>query len=163
MKIMTFFAILALTVSMAVAGFVSDSVTLGTNKLTIDASGTLKVNETPITGGGGSSSTTVFNLTYISTNIYTYANSGDVFRVTLTNNVILRNPSNSVDGKALTWWVSQDSTGERTIDLDTHFKIPSSASLPLAWSTNPLSMTMFAARYNAAKTNWYVISLVPGY
>lgn len=105
----------------------------------------------------------VTNMTYTSTNIYTFADSGSVFRVILTNNVILRNPTNGVDGQAVTWWIRQDSIGEHTVDLDTHFKVPASATLPLSWYTNANGMTMFAARYDATRTNWYVVSLVPGY
>lgn len=113
--------------------------------------------------GTGGSKFVITNAIYTSTNIYTYVNTGEVFRVVLTNNAILMNPSNSVDGKAITWWIKQDSVGERTIDLGTHFKIPSSASLPLSWATNANGMTMFAARYDSVYTNWYVLSLVPGY
>ncbi len=138
--------------------FVPTNRTITVNGVT----GTLDTNVS-FTVQSGSTTLPVTNITYTSTNIYTYADSGSVFRVTITNNVILRNPTNGVDGQAVTWWVRQDAVGTHTVDLDTRFKVPASASLPLSWYTNANGMTMFAARYDAVYTNWYVLSLVPGY
>jgi hypothetical protein len=144
----------------------ASNVTVGVSNAFVPTNRTIAVNGLVQTLSGNISFTTtlpVTNIVYTSTNVYTYANSGSVFRVTLTNNVILRNPTNGVDGQAVTWWVRQDAVGKRTVDLDTHFKVPTSSSLPLAWYTNANGMTMFAARYDAVLTNWYVLSLVPGY
>jgi len=102
------------------------------------------------------------SLTYAST-LATDASLADVFRVTLTGNVTLSNPTNAIDGKAITWEIKQDGTGSRTITLGSKFVIPSNATNPLAWSTAANAMDILAVRYNAGADKFYVLSMVGGY
>jgi hypothetical protein len=120
------------------------------NSLTISASG----------GGGGS--TTVVNLTF-NTSLNTDASSGDIFDVTLTDNVTINNPTNPVNGKTIRWRISQDGSGNRSVTLGDKFVIPSSASSPLPWSTEPNKMDIFAATYHSGRDKWDVVAFVPGY
>ena len=102
------------------------------------------------------------DLTYAST-LATDASLADVFRVTLTGNVTLSNPTNAIDGKAIVWEIKQDSTGSRTITLGDKFVIPSSATTPLAWSTAANKTDILAVRYHSASDKFLVVSMVPGY
>ena len=136
----------------------TNSLYLGTNKVSV-ADGTLTVNNVAVGGGA----LTVKQLTYTSTNVVTDLSQGDIFKVTITNNALINNPTGGSDGKAYTWWVKQDASGEHVITLGTNFVIPSSATQPLAWSTNANAMTMLGVRYDATAGKCYVVSLVPGY
>lgn len=101
-------------------------------------------------------------LTYASTT-NTDAALGCVFDLTLTGNVTLANPTNPVDGQAVKWRIRQDATGGRTVALGSKFRIPATATSPLAWSTAASKLDIFAAIYNLADDKWDVISMVPGY
>lgn len=109
-----------------------------------------------------SSSTTVVSLSY-SSGITTNASAGDIFDITASGSLTLNNPTNSVNGKTLRWRISQDNTGNRSITLGNKFKIPSSASDPLPWSTSGNAMDILAATYHAGRDKWDVIAFVPGY
>jgi hypothetical protein len=110
----------------------------------------------------GSTAPIVVTLPYSAT-VNTNAILGSVFNLTLTGNVILATPTNGVDAQTLRWRIRQDATGNRTITLGAGFRIPSSATLPLDWSTVGLNMDILAATYNAIDTRWDVVSVVPGY
>lgn len=101
-------------------------------------------------------------LTYSST-LATDASLADVFRVTLTGNVTLSNPTNPIDGKAITWEITQDGTGSRTVTLGNKFVIPSTATTPLAWSTAAGKTDILCVRYNSSADKFYVVSMVGGY
>lgn len=109
--------------------------------------------------GGGP---TVVALTFAST-LNTDAAAGDIFDVTLTDNVTLDNPSNPTNGKTLRWRIRQDSTGSRTLTLGNKFVVPSSASSPLPVSTAANAMDILAATYHAGRDKWDIIAFVPGY
>ena len=109
-----------------------------------------------------SSSTTVVSLSY-SSGITTNASAGDIFDITASGSLTLNNPTNSVNGKTLRWRISQDNTGNRSITLGNKFKIPSSASDPLPWSTSGNAMDILAATYHAGRDKWDIIAFVPGY
>jgi hypothetical protein len=112
--------------------------------------------------GGGGGSTTVVNLTF-NTSLNTDASSGDIFDVTLTDNVTINNPTNPVDGKTIRWRISQDGSGNRSVTLGDKFVIPSSATSPLPWSTAANKMDILAATYDAGRIKWDVVAFVPGY
>ena len=95
--------------------------------------------------------------------ISTDASSGDIFDITLTDNVTLENPTNSVNGKSIRWRIQQDGVGGRTVTLDTKFAIPDSASNPLPWSTGINKMDVLAATYHAGRDKWDIVAFVPGY
>ena len=101
-------------------------------------------------------------LTYASS-LATDASTGEIFDVTLTGNATLANPDNSVDGKTLRWRIKQDGTGSRAVTLGSKFRLPSSASSPLPFSTAANKTDLLAATYNAASDSWDVIAFVMGY
>lgn len=105
---------------------------------------------------------TVVALTYGAT-LSTDASAGDIFDVTLTGNATLANPTNPVSGKTLRWRIKQDATGSRTVTLGSKFRLPSSASSPLPFSTAANKTDLLAATYNAASDSWDIIAFVMGY
>ena len=98
----------------------------------------------------------------VSGTVNTDASTGDLFRMTLTGAIVLSAPTNGVDGQAITFWLQQDGAGNHTIDI-TAFTAPSSATLPLPFSTAGNKMDMFVARYDGANVRWLIVSMVPGY
>lgn len=95
--------------------------------------------------------------------VATDASAGEIFDLTLNQNVTLSNPTGGIDGKVIRWRIKQDATGGRTVTLGNAFRIPSSATTPLAWSTAAGAMDIFSAQYNSAASKWDVVSLIPGY
>jgi hypothetical protein len=89
--------------------------------------------------------------------------TGYLFTVTVTGNMKIENPTGAIDGNSYTWWVKQDGVGGHAITLGTKFKIPSSATTPLAWSTAAGAMDMFVAQYDSDADLFYVVALIPGY
>jgi len=106
---------------------------------------------------------TVGSGTIVSSAVDTDASTGQIFDITLTQNITLNNPTNSVDGVTIRWRIQQDGSGGRTVALDTKFQIPSSASNPLPWSTSANVMDTLAATYHAGRDKWDVVAFVPGY
>lgn len=97
-----------------------------------------------------------------SANITTDLSTGDIFTTTLTGDVGLENPTNGTAGKTYSWWIRQDGSGNHAITLGNAFSIPSSATIPLPWSTAAGKMDMLAVRYSNASTS-FVVAMVPGY
>lgn len=83
--------------------------------------------------------------------------------VSLTANTTIANPTGLYDGQKKLWRLKQDATGGWTVTLGTKFRIPDSATTPLAYSTVPSKMSYLAAQYNLADDKWDVISLIPGF
>ena len=106
---------------------------------------------------------TVMNLGDVSSTISTDADTGQIFDVRLTGNVTLSNPTNPTNGVTLRWRIKQDGSGGRTVTLDSAFKIPSSATDPLPFSTAPDTTDLLAATYNSATDKWDIIAFVMGY
>ena len=106
---------------------------------------------------------TVMNLGDVSSTISTDADTGQIFDVRLTGNVTLSNPTNPTNGATLRWRIKQDGSGGRTVTLDSAFKIPSSATDPLPFSTAPDTIDLLAATYNSATDKWDIIAFVMGY
>jgi hypothetical protein len=104
----------------------------------------------------------VVPLSYAAT-ITTDLTAGFVFKVTITGNLLLENPTGGVDGTSYMWRIKQDGTGGRTVSLGTKFTIPSSATTPLAWSTDPNAMDMLVAQYDSDADLFYVTAMIPGY
>ena len=104
---------------------------------------------------------TITELIY-SSNVTTDLSTGEIFTITLTGDLGLENPINGIPGRAYTWWIRQDGSGNHAISLGNAFSIPTSATLPLSFSNSAGYMDMLAIRYSNASTS-YVISLVPGY
>lgn len=93
----------------------------------------------------------------------TDARIADIIDLELEGPLTLENPINPVNGKTLRWRITQDSVGDRTVTLGSQFNIPSSASSPLPWSTDPNKTDILAATYHAGRDKWDVVAFVMGY
>lgn len=87
---------------------------------------------------------------------------GGCFDIALDQNIALANPSGMVDGQSVMWRIKQDGS-VRTVTLGNKFRIPSSATTPLAWSEGGSKMDILCAVYNAGSDTWDVVSFIPGY
>lgn len=106
--------------------------------------------------------TKVVTLTDAST-IATDASQGNVFEVTLGGNRTLGNPTNPQgNGQKCIWRIKQDGTGNRTITLDTKFRLGTDiASITLSTGANKTDY--FGAIYHSGDDKWDVIAFVKGY
>lgn len=134
------------------------NITAGTGISVSSVSGTYTITNT----AGGSSGPTVVSLTFATT-LNTDASAGDIFDVTLTDNVTLANPTNPTNGKTLRWRIKQDNTGGRTVALGNKFVIPVSASSPLDFSTSGNAIDLLGATYYSSSDKWHIVAFVPGY
>lgn len=134
----------------------------GLNYMTVDSSGLSFPDGTTQTTAAIGGTTTVVSLTF-DVLLNTDASAGDIFDVTLTDNITLANPTNPVNGKTIRWRITQDNSGNRGVTLGDKFVIPSSASSPLPWSTTGDKMDILAATYHAGRDKWDVVAFVPGY
>jgi hypothetical protein len=94
--------------------------------------------------------------------IATDASLGNHFRVTLSGNRTLGNPTNPVDGQKIIWEFIQDVIGSRTITLGANFVLGTDiASTALTATAN--KRDFLGAVYNATTGKWYVIAFTKGY
>lgn len=100
----------------------------------------------------------VFNTT-----IAVDCSTGEIFDITLTDNILLDNPINAINGKTIRFRITQDATGNRTVTLGSKFNLPSSATSPLPWSSGVNKMDVLAATYHEGRDKWDVVAFVPGY
>lgn len=120
----------------------------------LDENGHLPADQLP----GNGSPSTLTDATTINTN----ASLGHHFRCTLGGNRTLANPTNGADGQKVIWELIQDSTGSRTITLDSKFAL--GADIPsVILSTSPNKRDFLGAIYHAADDHWFVIALAKGY
>lgn len=96
----------------------------------------------PTTASIGKDFRNVFALTD-GANIATDAAAGDVFTVTLAGNRTLDNPTNLQAGQKLTFIVTQDATGSRTLAYGNAFKFPGSVEPVLSTSANAVDLIQF--------------------
>lgn len=102
-------------------------------------------------------------LTYAAT-LNTDASLSDHFRVTLTGNVTLANPTNGVDGQKVIWEFIQDTTGGRTLSLGTAFTFGSDITASnVVLTTTSSKRDFLGAMYNSSLSLWHVISIAHGY
>lgn len=113
-------------------------------------------------GGGGNSLPSVVQLGSVSGTINTNATLGDIFDLTLAASGVLANPTNGVDGQSLRWRITYGGSGI-PLTLGSNFKIPSTASSPLPFSTGSGVMDILGATYDSNRNKWDVIAFVPGY
>jgi hypothetical protein len=104
----------------------------------------------------------VKSLSYESS-VVTYLSEGHIFTVTMTGNMELANPIGGIDGDFYTWRIKQDGIGGHSITLGSKFKLPSSVTLPLGWSTVAGAMDIFVVHYDSSADLFYVVSLISGY
>lgn len=86
----------------------------------------------------------------------------DYFRITLTDNIILSNPTPRYDGQRLTWELIQDGVGNRNMVLDTSFLTGSDLGVVQLNKTGS-KRDFMTAIYNSVTTNWYIIEFFKGY
>lgn len=134
----------------------------GVANMQINNSGITFPDGSTQTSAGGSSGPTVVSLTFATT-LNTDASAGDIFDITLTDNVTLANPTNPTNGKTLRWRIKQDNTGGRTVALGNKFVIPTSASSPLDFSTSGNAIDLLGATYYSSSDKWHIVAFVPGY
>lgn len=84
------------------------------------------------------------------------------FRILLTDNRILANPINPVDGQQYLWEVIQDDNGNRLLELDTKFSFGTDIT-SLVLSTAPNLRDFITAIYNGTKDKFYVVGISRGY
>lgn len=106
---------------------------------------------------------TVVNNGTVSGSVTTNVNDGQIFDMIVNGTTTLSNPTNAVDGVTIRWRVTQGAMGGHVVNLDTKFRIPSSATSPLPWSTAAGSTDILAATYHAGRDKWDVVAFVPGY
>lgn len=112
--------------------------------------------------GGGGNALTVVQVGNASGTINTNASAGDIFDLTLTASGTLANPTNGSDGQSLRWRISYANSGI-PLTLGNNFRIPSSASSPLPFSSSSGTMDILGATYDASRNKWDIIAFVPGY
>lgn len=100
-------------------------------------------------------------LTYAAT-IATDASLSSLFRVTLTGNATLGNPTNPVDGQKVVWEIVQDATGSRTLTLGSAFALGTDIAA-VTLTTTASKRDFLGAVYNASASKWYVIAFTRGY
>jgi hypothetical protein len=106
-------------------------------------------------------STTVVDLVDGAT-ISTDASLGNHFRVTLTADRDLENPTNATDGQKIIFEIIQDSTGSRILNLDTKFAFGSDIT-SIVLSTSPDLRDFVGCLYNQSTDKFYIIAFVKGY
>jgi hypothetical protein len=105
---------------------------------------------------------TVVTLAYAST-INTQASLADVFRVVLTGNTTLANPTPSGINNILRWYLFQDSVGGHTVTLGSKFSIPDSMLSPLPFSFDPNTLDVLTAIYDEPTDKWNVLDFQQNY
>lgn len=100
----------------------------------------------------GPVSVTCVNLTDAET-IATNALLGNNFRVTLTANRVLGNPTGLKDGGVYRWLIKQDATGSRTLSFGSYFKWPGGVAPTLTETANAVDVV--TAIYDATDAVLY--------
>lgn len=90
------------------------------------------------------------------------ASLGNRFTVTLTGNRTLGNPTNPVDGQMIMFVIRQDGTGNRTIALDTAYRLGTDIS-SVTLSTGANKTDYLGVYYNGTDSKWDVIAFTKGY
>jgi hypothetical protein len=94
--------------------------------------------------------------------IATDASTGNHFRVTLTGNRTLGNPTNATDGQKIVWEVIQDGTGSRTLAFGNKFAFGADVATCTV-STAANKRDFIGAIYNSGTDLFYLTSCVRGY
>lgn len=94
--------------------------------------------------------------------IVTDASTGVYFRVTLTADRILANPTNMIDGEPITYEIAQDNVGGRTLTLGDDFLFSDDIN-QLQLSTDPGKVDLFGVVYNATMGKFLVVGINRGF
>lgn len=92
----------------------------------------------------------------------TDASLGNFFKIAANANFTLDNPTNPTDGQRITWQITQDATGSRTITLDTAFALGTDVTA-VTLTTTANKCDFLGAIYDSTATKWRVVSFVKGY
>lgn len=138
----------------------NDRVGIGTNApaYLFDVNGVGNVTELRVNASMRFKAVTLTDAATIATD----ASLGDEFRVTLADNRTLGNPTNPVDAKRCIWRFKQDATGNRTISLDTKFRLGADiTSITLSTAANKVDYML--AEYNSTDDKWDVLAFNKGF
>lgn len=103
----------------------------------------------------------VTNLTFATTTNVDAA-TGKHFRLTLTGNTTLANPTNLVNGQRIVFELIQDGTGSRTVALGSKFAFGTDIAGYTA-STEASKRDFVGAIYNSTTDKLYIIAVAKGY
>ena len=121
----------------------------GGEKMRLTSGGYLSVS------GAGSAA---FGVTFSATAMTVNCNTSNVFTVTLTANVtVAPTLSNASSGQTINWFITQDSTGSRTMTWPTSFKWPGGTAGVLSTAAN--SVDLLTATYRSDTGFWYATLL----
>jgi hypothetical protein len=109
----------------------------------------------------GSITQTILTLTDAAT-IPVNASISNDFKVTLTDNRILGNPTGAADGQTLKFAIRQDGTGGRTLSFDTKYRFGFEIGTPII-SAGANTISYIGVRYNGDDDKFDVIAFVSGY
>ena len=109
---------------------------------------------------GVGAATTPVVVTFSAASMVVNCALSNVFTTTFTGNVspapILSNP---IDGQSITWFITQDGTGGRTISWPSNFRWPGGSSYAGVLSTPAGSVDMLVATYRSSTNLWYATLL----
>lgn len=88
------------------------------------------------------------------------ASTGSEFRITLTGNLTLANPTNPSDGQSILFVLTQDATGSRTLTLGSAFNV---GGLTVTLSTAANKVDHLLVHYRASASKWDVLAFGTGY
>jgi len=123
----------------------------------------LAITPLPATGGsiGGAAYTPEVAVAFSATTMALNCTLSNQFRTTLTANVtVAPTLSNPGDGQTITWVLTQDATGSRTMTWPASFKWSGGVAGVLSTAAN--SVDMLTATYRASTGFWYA-SLSKGF
>jgi parallel beta-helix repeat protein len=134
----------------AAADYTTSRITRTTNTLNMTSLGNGACDFTP--------AVTLTDGATISTN----AALGNLFRVVLGGNRTMAAPTNPSDGQKITYEITQDSTGSRTITWNSVFAFGTDVPSPTL-TTTALKKDFVTFIYHANAVKWFCIDVVRGY
>ena len=123
---------------------------------------TKKISLSDISTAIGGGNPSVIQLGNASGTINTDASLGDIFDIDLMGSGTLATPSNPTDGQSIRWRITHKADNIPFV-LGSGFKVPSSATSPLPFSSTSGTMDLLAATYDLDRNKWDVIAFVMGY
>lgn len=93
--------------------------------------------------------------------LVTNINQGKIFKITLTADMILANPTGTpYDGQIIQWELIQDAGGNRKLTLGSIFN---TGGRVVTLSTNIGAVDFLTAQYRVSKNEWVVVGFIGGY
>ena len=94
--------------------------------------------------------------------VATDASAGSLFTLTADGNFTLSDPTNLTNGQMIIWRIKQDATGNRTITLDSIFRLGADIS-SVTLSTGANKVDYLVGYYDSTDAKIDIISFVKGY